>query len=52
MTPRKQPYTNTISTWFWTIAILVLIAASSCATTKRDCRGVRHTYNKKGGFYL
>ncbi|MEZ5033532.1 MAG: hypothetical protein R2796_00935 [Chitinophagaceae bacterium] len=24
---------------------------SSCAATKRDCRGVKH-YKQKGGFYM
>ena len=29
----------------------ILFVFSSCAATKRDCNGVKHT-KQKGGFYL
>ena len=29
----------------------VLFVLSSCASSKRDCNGVRH-YKQKGGFYM
>ena len=29
----------------------IMFVLSSCAATKRDCNGVRHT-KQKGGFYL
>lgn len=52
MTKRKQPYNNTFSDWFWLIVAALLIAAcSSCATYKKDCRGVRHEKHKNG-FYI
>lgn len=36
-----------------TLAIFLLLAlmAASCATTKKDCRGVKH-YKLKNGIYL
>lgn len=39
--------------FLFTLAIVAVIAAafSSCAATKRDCRGVKHT-KQPGGFYL
>lgn len=33
------------------IGTLLFTILSSCSTTKRDCRGVKHT-KQKGGFYL
>lgn len=49
---RKQPYTNTVSNYFLiAVVIALIISLSSCATTKRDCQGVKHT-KQKGGFYL
>ena len=29
----------------------VMVVFSSCASSKRDCNGVRH-YTQQGGFYL
>jgi hypothetical protein len=33
------------------LAATVAFMFSSCAATKRDCQGVKHT-KQKGGFYL
>lgn len=39
-------------TWLYLMAlVVVIITFSSCASTKRDCQGVKH-YKQKGGFYL
>lgn len=49
---KKQPYTNVISDLFiFILLISFLVACTSCATYKKDCRGVRHE-KQKGGFYL
>jgi len=49
---QKQPYSNRISNYFLLLVFISLIIAfSSCATYKKDCRGVRHE-KQKGGFYL
>lgn len=52
MSKTKQPYSNAISDLFIFIVIISFLAAcTSCAATKRDCRGVKH-YKQKGGFYM
>src|SRR5688572_25430549 len=49
---QQQPYNNRISNYFLLLVFISLIIAfSSCAATKRDCRGVKH-YKQSGGFYL
>lgn len=52
MAKSKQPYTNGISDLFIFICLIsLLVACSSCAVTKKDCRGVKH-YKQSGGFYM
>lgn len=52
MTKKKQPpYNNRLSILFWISVIVGLMAFSSCATYKKDCRGNWHT-KQRGGFYL
>lgn len=49
---KKKGYNDSVSNWFIIIALISLIVAcTSCATTKTDCRGVKH-YKQSGGFYL
>jgi predicted small secreted protein len=35
----------------FSVVAVVAICFSSCAATKKDCRGVKHT-RQPGGFYL
>lgn len=39
--------------FLFVLAVIAVVAVSfsSCAATKRDCRGVKHT-KQPGGFYL
>jgi len=45
----------TLKSWIKMIAAIAIVAAlmalTSCASTKKDCKGVKH-YKQKGGFYL
>ena len=51
-TKKQPPYNDSISIWILMIVFTALIMSfSSCATYKKDCRGVRHE-KQKGGFYL
>lgn len=36
---------------FLVTGIIAMSLLSSCAATKRDCRGVKH-YKQSGGFYM